>query len=190
MLGILSLVVIGGFEPLASLVGNALALLLPRPGALAALAGLDQVSAERAVDELLRLESPIPFVARVVAEPVDLPGGRLAAGARVLAMLGAANRDPAVFTDPDGLMLDRTPNPHLAFGGGGHFCLAGPLVRSAGAVLLRGAGAPFPGRPPRPRRAARVERCPDPPPGTPAPPAPRLTLSDSTAHLPVGPPST
>jgi cytochrome P450 len=144
MLGILSLVVIGGFEPLASLVGNALALLLPRPGALAALAGLDQVSAERAVDELLRLESPIPFVARVVAEPVELPGGRLEAGARVLAMLGAANRDPAVFADPDDLVLERMPNPHLAFGGGGHFCLAGPLVRSAGAVLLRELARRFP----------------------------------------------
>jgi len=144
MLGILSLVVIGGFEPLASLVGNALALLLPRPGALAALAGLDQVSAERAVDELLRLESPIPFVARVATEPVDLPGGRLEAGARVLAMLGAANRDPAVFAEPDDLVLDRSPNPHLAFGGGGHFCLAGPLVRSAGAVLLQELARRFP----------------------------------------------
>ena len=77
MLGILSLIVIGGFEPLAALIGNALALLLPRPDALAWLADADQATAERAVDELLRLESPIPFVARVVAEPVALPGGEL-----------------------------------------------------------------------------------------------------------------
>jgi cytochrome P450 len=144
MLGILSLIVIGGFEPLAALIGNALALLLPRPHALAWLVDADQATAERAVDELLRLESPIPFVARVVAEPVALPGGELTPGARVLAMLGAANRDPAVFTQPDDPVLDRTPNPHLAFGGGAHFCLAGPLVRSAGAVFLRELARRFP----------------------------------------------
>ena len=148
MLGILSLIVIGGFEPLAALIGNALALLLTRPdgpAALAALRDADQITAERAVDELLRLESPIPFVARVVAEPVALPGGQLEPGARVLAMLAAANRDPAVFTRPDEPVLDRTPNPHLAFGGGGHFCLAGPLVRTAGAVFLRELARRFPG---------------------------------------------
>jgi cytochrome P450 len=144
MLGILSLAVIGGFEPLASLIGNALALLLPQPDALAELRDADQITAERAVDELLRLESPIPFVARVVAEPVALPGGELEPGARVLAMLAAANRDPAVFTRPDDPVLDRTPNPHLAFGGGGHFCLAGPLVRSGAAVLLRELARRFP----------------------------------------------
>jgi cytochrome P450 len=144
MLGILSLTVIGGFEPLASLIGNALTWLLPRPDALAKLRDADQITAERAVDELLRLESPIPFVARVVAEPVALPGGQLAPGDRVLAMLAAANRDPAVFARPDDLVLSRTPNPHLAFGGGGHFCLAGPLVRSGVAVLLRELAVRFP----------------------------------------------
>jgi len=136
--------VIGGFEPLASLIGNALALLLPRPDALAHLRDADQVTAERAVNELLRLESPIPFVARVVAEPVALPGGQLEPGARVLAMLAAANRDPAVFIQPDDLVLGRAPNPHLAFGGGGHFCLAGPLVRSGAAQLLGELARRFP----------------------------------------------
>jgi cytochrome P450 len=144
MLGILSLAVIGGFEPLAALTGNALALLLSQPDALADLRDADQITAERAVDELLRLESPIPFVARVAAEPVVLPGGQLEPGARVLAMLAAANRDPAVFTRPDDPVLDRTPNPHLAFGGGAHFCLAGPLVRSGAAVLLRELARRFP----------------------------------------------
>jgi len=145
MLGILTLTVIGGFEPLACLVGNALAWLLPRPAAMAALRAADQGAAERAVDELLRLESPIPFVSRVSTEPVALPGGNVPAGARVLAVLAAANRDPAVFSRPDDLVLDRTPNPHLAFGGGGHFCLAGPLVRSCAAVLLARLVRRFPG---------------------------------------------
>ncbi len=144
MLGILTLTVIGGFEPLACLVGNALAWLLPRPAAMDALRQADASAAERAVDELLRLESPIPFVSRVATEPVALPCGHLRAGARVLAVLAAANRDPAVFSQPNDLVLDRTPNPHLAFGGGGHFCLAGPLVRGCAAVLLAGLACRFP----------------------------------------------
>jgi pimeloyl-[acyl-carrier protein] synthase len=145
MLGILTLTVIGGFDPLACLIGNALAWLLPRPGAMDELREADASAAERAIDELLRLESPIPFVSRVSTEPVELPCGHLPAGARVLAVLSAANRDPAVFSQPDDLVLDRTPNPHLAFGGGGHFCLAGPLVRSCAAVLLTGLVRRFPG---------------------------------------------
>lgn len=145
MLGILSLTVIGGFEPLACLIGNALAWLLPRPAAMDQLRAADANAAERAVDELLRLESPIPFVSRVSTEPVELPCGHLPAGARVLAVLAAANRDPAVFAEPDDLVLDRTPSPHLAFGGGGHFCLAGPLVRACAAVLLAGLVRRFPG---------------------------------------------
>ena len=147
MLGILSLIVIGGFEPLAvadrKRAGVAAAA-TGRAGRAGRARDADQITAERAVDELLRLESPIPFVARVVAEPVALPGGQLEPGARVLAMLAAANRDPAVFTRPDEPVLDRTPNPHLAFGGGGHFCLAGPLVRSGGAVFLRELARRFP----------------------------------------------
>lgn len=153
MLGILSLTVIGGFEPLACLIGNALAWLLPRPEAMDQLRAADANAAERAVDELLRLESPIPFVSRVSTEPVELPCGHLPAGARVLAVLAAANRDPAVFAEPDDLVLDRAPNSHLAFGGGGHFCLAGPLVRACAAVLLAGLVRRFPGL-----RAAPGER--------------------------------
>ena len=145
MLGILALTVVGGFEPLACLVGNALTWLLPRPAAVAALRSGDAASGERAVDEFLRLESPIPFVARVTTQPVPLPGGQLAAGARVLAVLAAANRDPAVFGQPDDLRLDRTPSLHLAFGGGPHFCLGGPLVRSCAAVLLQSLARRHPG---------------------------------------------
>ncbi|GLW49154.1 cytochrome P450 hydroxylase [Streptomyces sp. NBRC 14336] len=136
MLGVLGLAVVGGWQPLAESIGNALYWLLPRPDALAALRAADAEGALTAMDELLRLEAPIPFTARVTLREATLPGGTIPAGQRVLAVLAAANRDPAVFTDPAEPVLDRTPNPHLAFGGGPHFCLAARLVRQAGALLL------------------------------------------------------
>ncbi|MEU9043060.1 MULTISPECIES: cytochrome P450 [unclassified Kitasatospora] len=140
MLGILNLAVIGGWQPLAESIGNALHLLLPDRSAVARLAeaGEDagQDAGRLAVDELLRLEAPIPFTARVTTDRVELDGGVLPPGARVLAVLTAANRDPDVFAGPDELRLDRNPNPHLGFGGGPHFCLAAPLVRQTMALLL------------------------------------------------------
>ncbi|MFG2983205.1 cytochrome P450 [Streptomyces sp. NPDC048258] len=144
MLGVLGLCVVGGWQPLAEAIGNALYWLLPRPAAWRALAGADERLALTAMDELLRLEAPIPFTARVTVRDVELPGGRIPAGSRVLAVVAAANRDPAVFDRPGELVLDRTPNPHLAFGGGPHFCLAARLVRQAGAVLLTRLAARFP----------------------------------------------
>jgi len=136
ILGILGLAVVGGWQPLAEMVGNALYWLLPRPDAMAALAGADDDRARLAMDELLRLEAPIPFTARVATRPVDLPGGAVPAGAWTLVVVAAANRDPQVFDRPDELVLDRSPNAHLAFGFGAHFCLAAPLVRAVGAMLL------------------------------------------------------
>ncbi|MCB5163507.1 cytochrome P450 [Streptomyces bambusae] len=136
MLGVLGLAVVGGWQPLAEAVGNALYWLLPRPEVRAALRTAGQDAAETAVDELLRLEAPIPFTARVTVRDAELPGGRIPAGQRVLAVVAAANRDPAVFADPGELVWDRRPNPHLAFGGGPHFCLAARLVKQSGAVLL------------------------------------------------------
>ncbi|MEU8891893.1 cytochrome P450 [Streptomyces sp. NPDC048442] len=174
MLGVLGLSVVGGWQPLAESIGNALYWLLPRPEAREALrtaggeAGAGEATAdeaaageaaETAMDELLRLEAPIPFTARVTVRDADLPGGRIPAGSRVLAVLAAANRDPAVFTDPDRLVWDRSPNPHLAFGGGPHFCLAARLVRQSGAVLLTRLVRRFPAAAlsdPEPRWAATL----------------------------------
>jgi pimeloyl-[acyl-carrier protein] synthase len=145
MLGILSLCVVGGFEPLADLVGNALFWLLARPLAVAELRDGPDDLGGTAVDELLRIESPIPFTARMTTGPADLADGVLPADARVLAVVAAANRDPRAFERPDELILGRSPNPHLAFGVGPHFCLGAPIVRLAGAILLRGLVRRFPG---------------------------------------------
>lgn len=126
LLGIITLIVVGGWRPLAEFVGNALYL---RRAAIA--------DPALATDEVLRMEAPIPFTSRVTTEPVELTGGTLPAGARVLALLAAANRDPEVFDRPEEFVPDRTPNPHLGLGGGGHYCLGAVLVRAAGAHLLR-----------------------------------------------------
>lgn len=141
-LGILGLAVVGGWQPLAEMVGNALFWLLPRPAALDWMRAADEGRGRLAVDELLRLEAPIPFTARVARTDVPLPGTGPAPGATVprdaavLIVISAANRDPAVFDRADELVLDRSPNPHLAYGEGAHYCLGAQLVRSVGALLL------------------------------------------------------
>jgi cytochrome P450 len=66
------------------------------------------------------------------------------AGDHVVTLLGAANRDPARFANPDRLMLDRRTNPHLAFGAGVHVCLGAPLARLLGELMLKALPHPFP----------------------------------------------
>ncbi len=144
MLGILGLAVVGGYQPLADLPATALAVLLPVPGAVEVLAAADLPAAGAIVDEVVRLESPIPFIARVTTSEVELGDVTLPANARVLAVTAAANRDPDVFDRPDEPVLDRASNPHLALGGGPHLCLGAPLVRTAGGVLLSRLAARFP----------------------------------------------
>lgn len=134
---VLSLCVVGGFEPLVNLVGNALLLLLSPRGEMPEPACGWESHARDIVEEVLRLESPIPFTARVTTGPVALGSVGLPSGALVLAVLAAANRDPAAFADPDQFRLTRRPNPQLAFGAGPHFCLAAPLVRLAGTALIQ-----------------------------------------------------
>lgn len=144
MLGILTLAVVGGFLPLADLAAHAVHWLASSPRAFAVLRGSALAGqaggaggvAERAVDELIRLATPIPFTARVTTKMAELPGGTLPAAARVLLLIAAANRDPAVFACPDELDLNRRGARHLGFGAGPHLCLGAPLVRRAGGVLL------------------------------------------------------
>jgi len=78
---------------------------------------------------MLRWESPIKDMVRTTAQPVDLHGTRIPAGAEVMLLYPAANRDEAVFDRPETFDAARTPNPHLAFGFGAHFCLGNQLAR-------------------------------------------------------------
>jgi cytochrome P450 len=81
------------------------------------------------VEEMLRFDSALQLFERTATAPVSVGELVLEPGQRVAALLGAANRDPAVFADPDSFRPDRDPNPHLAFGAGLHFCLGAPLAR-------------------------------------------------------------
>ncbi len=122
------LVLIAGHETTASQLGAALWTLLSRPRAVAELAA-DPRGIPLAVEELLRFDTVAQFTGRTASEDIVLGGRELRRGQSVIAILGAANRDPAVFADPDTLDLRRSPNPHLAFGVGRHFCLGASLAR-------------------------------------------------------------
>jgi cytochrome P450 len=103
-------------------------------GVLALLRHPDQIPAARrdpgrAVEEMLRYDSPLHLFVRTAARDVTVAGTVIPAGAEVAALIGAANRDPAVFPDPDRFDVSRDPNPHLSFGAGLHFCLGAPLAR-------------------------------------------------------------
>jgi cytochrome P450 len=90
-----------------------------------------------AVEELLRYVSPVQQFRRTAMVDVDLGDQRVRAGDKVVIWFGAANRDPAVFTDPHRLDLRRDPNPHVAFGVGPHFCLGAHLARLEMHEMLR-----------------------------------------------------
>ncbi len=145
LLEMLSLVVIGGYEPLAVLIGNTLFCLLSRPRLAERVRLGDTALASTAVEEVTRLHGPIPFTARVTTAAAELPGGVIPPGARVLALLSSANRDELVFDRPDEPVIDRSPNPHLAYSSGPHFCLGAALVRQAAALLVPAFLRRFPG---------------------------------------------
>ncbi|MBW8732388.1 MAG: cytochrome P450 [Terrabacter sp.] len=120
-----------GHEASVNGFGNGLASLLADAGERdAVLERLDDPTAvERLVEEMLRHDSPLHLFERTATADVELHGVTVRAGQKVAALLGAANRDPAVFADPDRFDASRDPNPHLAFGAGIHFCLGAPLAR-------------------------------------------------------------
>jgi cytochrome P450 len=153
----LALLVIGGYEPLRHVVGNGLRTLIDDPGALAGLRARPELM-PRAVEELLRFEPPIQLTARVATDEVEVGGTVIRAGQTVVPLLGAANRDPEMFTDPERLDLTRSPNPHLTFGEGVHFCLGAGLARMTAetaftALLTRFPRIELAGPPPRWRNA-------------------------------------
>ncbi len=91
-----------------------------------------------AVDEIVRMASPVTFMRRTVTRPLTLSGHDFDAGDRLIMFYGAANRDPRVFDDPERFDVRRDPNPHVGFGGPGpHFCLGAHLARRELAVIFR-----------------------------------------------------
>lgn len=128
LVGTAVLVLFAGHETTANLIGNGMIALLRQPDALQLLRDRPEL-AETAVEELLRIDSPAASVTRVTRDDMVLGGKAIRAGDRLFLMINAANRDPAVFPDPDRLDLARDPNPHVAFGYGPHYCVGAPLAR-------------------------------------------------------------
>ena len=117
-----------GHEASVNALGGGVVALLRHPAELARLRTHRELVAT-AVEEMIRYDPPLHLFVRTAAVPVEVAGVAVAPGERIAALLGAANRDPAVFRDPDGLDVSRDPNPHLGFGAGLHFCLGAPLAR-------------------------------------------------------------
>lgn len=131
-----TLLLVAGHETTVNLIGNGTLALLRHPEALARFRADPSIAAD-VVEELLRYDSPVQLVGRTALTDAEIAGVSIARGDHVLGLVGAANRDPAVFTDPDRLDLDRTAIRHLSFGNGIHFCLGAPLARLEGRIVLR-----------------------------------------------------
>jgi len=100
---------------------------------------------ESAIEEGLRYDGPSGAIARVVLSDIAFGGKHMRAGQRVFAFVNSANRDGAQFADPDRFDIGRTPNPHLTFGHGIHFCLGAPLARLEGQIAIGRLAERFPG---------------------------------------------
>jgi cytochrome P450 len=138
------LVLAAGFETTVNLLGNGIRMLLDHPEQLRTLSQRPQLW-PNAVEEILRLESPVQLTARIALKDTEIAGMPVGQGELVVVYVAAANRDPAVFTNPNTFDIEReNAGRHLAFSGGRHFCLGAALARAEGEVGLRSFFERFP----------------------------------------------
>ena len=128
IVGTCVLLLMAGHEATVNVVGNGTLALLRHPEQWRRVVGDPDLIAPCA-EEMIRYDSSLQIFERTATQDVELAGVTVRAGEKVAALLGAANRDPAVFDAPDIFDAARTPNPHLGFGAGIHFCLGAPLAR-------------------------------------------------------------
>ncbi|WP_166353667.1 cytochrome P450 [Phytoactinopolyspora limicola] len=144
VVGTAVLLLMAGHEASVNVLGNGVYALLRHRSQWEALVA-DPGLAESATEELIRFDSPLQLFERTAKEDVEIAGYRVAQGTKIAALLGAAARDPAVFTAPDTLDITRNPNPHIGFGGGIHYCVGAPLARVEVAAALRALSRDLPG---------------------------------------------
>ena len=132
-----------GHETTTNLIGNGLVTLQNNPGQRQRLIDNPDLI-KTAVEEMLRYESSNQLGNRMTTEPVELGGVKLDAGTSITLCIGAANRDPAQFPDPEAFDIARTPNRHLAFATGAHQCAGMALARLEGAIAISHFLARFP----------------------------------------------
>lgn len=143
LIGSCILFLFAGHETTTNLIGNGIRALLQNPEQKAKLIA-DPSLAANAVEEMLRFEGPTGAVVRVVKEPFEMRGKQLRKGDRVYAMVNAANHDPEVFENAAKFDITRSPNRHLTFNHGIHFCLGAPLARAEGRIAITRLFARFP----------------------------------------------
>jgi len=128
LLANLVLLFIAGHETTTNLIGNGMLTLLRHPQELARLRASPSLL-PTAVEEMLRFEGSVNMVARLTTAPYPVGDVTIPSNETIFFMMGAANRDPAVFPEPDRFDVGRSPNPHLGFGAGIHYCVGAPLAR-------------------------------------------------------------
>ena len=138
----LRLLLVAGNETTTNLIANGLLALLDHPEQIARLREQPELI-DSAVDELLRFDSPVQTDGRTAIEDIEIDGHTIRAGEQVLLLLGAANRDPDHFADPEQLDIGREDRSHIAFGRGLHHCLGAPLARLEAAAALEALLARF-----------------------------------------------
>jgi cytochrome P450 len=136
LIGTAILLLNAGHEASVNGAGNAWRTLFLHPAALARLRAEPGLAAS-AVEELLRFDTSAPMFERWVLEDIEVGGVPIARGQELALLFASANRDEAAFTAADEVRLDRSPNPHLTFGAGIHFCLGAPLARAELQILFR-----------------------------------------------------
>jgi cytochrome P450 len=157
LMGNLALLLVAGFETTTNLLGNGLVLLLDRPEHAKRLAA-EPDRAPAYVEEMLRVDSPVQLTERFAGAATTVAGVDVPAGAEMILLLGAANRDPARFERPAVFDPDRPDNAPLSFGAGAHYCLGAPLARLEAQLALPALLRRFPELEPagRPVRRARL----------------------------------
>ena len=129
------LLLVAGHETTVNLIGNGTLALLRHPDQLRRLRDSPGLIGT-AIEELLRYDGPVQRTARIPSADVVIDGHTIAKGEMVMPFIGAADRDPAQFAEPDRLDIARADNRHIAFGWGIHFCLGAPLARVEGQIAI------------------------------------------------------
>jgi cytochrome P450 len=130
------LLLMAGHEATVNVIGNGVRELLRHPAQWLRLLENPELI-DTAVEEMIRYGAPLQLFERTATEDVEIAGFRVPKGEKIAALLGAAARDPQVFTEPDRFDVGRTPNQHLGFGAGIHYCIGAPLARIEIAAAVR-----------------------------------------------------